>query len=62
VVKKHQSNVTGIKDKIIPLYAKGVSTRDIQDHIEQLYGIEVSPTLNSNVFFKKKSRSIERPI
>jgi putative transposase len=49
VVKKHQSNVTGIEDQIITLYAKGVSTRDIQDHLEQLYGIEVSPTLISNV-------------
>ncbi|WP_144029078.1 IS256 family transposase, partial [Paenibacillus rigui] len=49
VVKKHQSNVTGIEDQIIALYAKGVSTRDIQDHLENMYGIEVSPTLISNV-------------
>ncbi|AEI39800.1 IS256 family transposase [Paenibacillus mucilaginosus] len=49
VVKKHQTNVTGIEDQIIALYAKGVSTRDIQDHLEHLYGIEVSPTLISNV-------------
>ncbi|MCM3473763.1 transposase, partial [Brevibacillus borstelensis] len=44
-----QSNVTGIEDQILALYAKGVSTRDIQDHLQQLYGIEVSPTLISNV-------------
>lgn len=49
VVKKHQSNVTGIEDQIVTLYAKGVSTREIQDHLQQLYGIEVSPTLISNV-------------
>lgn len=49
VVKKHQSSVTGIEDQIIAMYAKGVSTRDIQDHLEQLYGIEVSPTMISNV-------------
>lgn len=49
IVKKHQSNVTGIEDQIIAMYAKGVSTRDIQDHLQQLYGIEVSPTLISNV-------------
>ncbi|MDF2487092.1 MAG: mutator family transposase [Herbinix sp.] len=49
VVKKHQKNVTGIEDQIIALYAKGVSTREIQDHLHQLYGIEVSPTLISNV-------------
>ncbi|WP_421616751.1 IS256 family transposase [Brevibacillus sp. TJ4] len=49
IVKKHQSNVTGIEDQILALYAKGVSTRDIQDHLQQLYGIEVSSTLISNV-------------
>lgn len=49
VVKKHPSNVTGIEEQIIALYAKGVSTREIQDHLQQLYGIEVSPTLISNV-------------
>jgi len=48
-VRKHQSNVTGIEDQIIALYAKGVCTRDIQDHLNQLYGIEVLPTLISNV-------------
>ena len=49
VVKKHQTNVTGIEEQIIALYAKGVSTRDIQDHLQHLYGLEVSPTLISNV-------------
>ncbi|WP_342479894.1 IS256 family transposase [Paenibacillus sp. FSL L8-0340] len=49
VVKKHQSNVTGIEEQIIALYAKGISTREIQDHLGQMYGIEVSPTLISNV-------------
>lgn len=49
VVQKHQKNVTGIKDQIIALYAKGVSTREIQDYLQNLYGIEVSPTLISNV-------------
>src|SRR5690606_39231533 len=34
------------------LYAKGVSTRDIQGHLEQLYGVEVSPTLISNIINK----------
>lgn len=49
LVKKNQTNVAGIEDQIIALYAKGVSTRDIQDHLEDLYGIEVSPTFISNV-------------
>lgn len=49
VVKKHQKSVTGIEDQILALYAKGVSTREIQDHLNQLYGIDISPTLISNV-------------
>lgn len=49
IVKKNQTNVTGIEDQIIALYAKGVTTRDIQDHLQQLYGIDVSATLISNV-------------
>ncbi len=49
VVKKHQSNVTGIEDQIVALYAKGVSTREIQDHLMNVYGIDVSSTLISNV-------------
>lgn len=49
VVQKHQKNVTGIEDQIIALYAKGVSTREIQDHLQNLYGIEVSPNLISNI-------------
>jgi transposase-like protein len=49
IVKKHQKNVTGIEDQIIAMYAKGVSTRDIQEHMNHLYGIDVSPTMISNV-------------
>jgi putative transposase len=49
IVKKRQKNVTGIEDQIIALYAKGVSTREIQDHLHQLYGIDVSAALISNI-------------
>lgn len=49
VIKKNQTNVTGIEDQITALYARGVSVRDIQDHLQGLYGVEVSPTLISNV-------------
>lgn len=49
IVKKRQKSVTGIEDQILALYAKGVSCREIQDHLEHLYGIEVSPTFISNV-------------
>lgn len=56
IVKKRQKNVTGIEDQILALYAKGISTRDIQDHLERLYGIEVSPTFISNVTDKVLSQ------
>src|SRR5918998_1307206 len=49
IVKKRQKSVTGIEEQILALYAKGVSTREIQEHLEQLYGVEVSPTFISNV-------------
>ncbi|NTZ16250.1 IS256 family transposase, partial [Paenibacillus sp. JMULE4] len=52
VVKKHQRQVTGIEDQIVSMYAKGMSTRDIQEHLNQLYGIDVSPALISNVTAK----------
>jgi len=49
IVKKHQKSVAGIEDQVIALYAKGVSTREIQDHLQNLYGIEASPALISNI-------------
>jgi transposase-like protein len=49
IVQKRQKSVTGIEDQILALYAKGISCREIQDHLENLYGIEVSPTFISNV-------------
>jgi putative transposase len=49
IVKKNQKNITGIEDQIIALYAKGVSTREIQDHLQRLYGIDASPALISNI-------------
>jgi transposase-like protein len=49
IVGKRQKSVAGIEEQILALYAKGISTREIQDHLQQLYGIDVSPTLISNV-------------
>jgi len=49
IIKKHQTNTAGIEEQIIAMYARGVSTRDIQSHLYQLYGLEVSPTLISNI-------------
>jgi putative transposase len=49
VVKKHQKDVSGIEDQIISMYAKGMTVRDIQEHLNNIYGIEASPTLISNI-------------
>src|SRR5215203_5459372 len=49
LIKKHQRRFDGFDDLILSLYARGVSTRDIRSHIEDLYGIEVSPGLVSSV-------------
>lgn len=42
VVPKSKRNISGIEDKIISLYARGMSTRDIHDQINEIYRIEVS--------------------
>src|SRR6266403_6233910 len=49
IVAKGQTHWTGFDDKIISMYARGMTTRDIQGHLEEMYHIEVSPTLISNV-------------
>lgn len=49
VVKKGQRRLPGFDDKVIALYARGLSTRDIQGHLEDVYGVEVSPSLVSTV-------------
>jgi len=49
IVKKHQTRFDGFDDKILSMYARGMTTRDIQGHLEEIYGVEVSPALISNV-------------
>src|SRR5213079_2561678 len=49
IVAKGQTRFTGFDDKILSMYARGMTTREIQAHLEELYGVEVSPTLISNV-------------
>ena len=49
IVGKHQTRWTGFDDKIVSLYARGLTVREIQSHLEEMYGTEVSPTLISNV-------------
>ncbi len=49
IAGKRQTRWTGFDDKILSLYARGMTTREIQGHLEEIYGVEVSPTLISNV-------------
>src|SRR5438034_5863073 len=49
IIGKSQTRFTGFDDKIISMYARGMSTREIQGHLEEIYKVEVSPTLISNV-------------
>src|SRR6266852_5810268 len=49
IVAKGQTRWTGFDDKIISMYARGMTTREIQGHLQEIYGIEVSPALISNV-------------
>jgi transposase-like protein len=49
VVKKYERTLGPIEDKIISMYAKGMTTRDIQSHVQEFYGLDVSPSLISQI-------------
>lgn len=49
LIPKHQTRWTGFDDKIISLYSRGMTVREIQGHLAEMYGTEVSPTLISSV-------------
>jgi len=49
LVGKHQRRLAGFDEKILALYAKGMTTRDIQEIVKELYGVDVSPTLVSEI-------------
>lgn len=49
IVKKHQKDLGSIEQQIITLYAKGMSTREIEDFISNMYGAKVSPSLVSRI-------------
>ena len=48
-VKKHERTLNGFDDKVISLYSRGMSTRDIQAHLKEIYGVDVSSTFISTV-------------
>lgn len=49
ILPKHQTRFDGFDDKIISMYARGMTTREIQGHLQEMYGVEVSPVLISDV-------------
>lgn len=49
ILGKHQTRFDGFDDKILSLYARGMTTREIQAHLKEVYGVEVSPALISDV-------------
>lgn len=49
LIPKHQTRWAGFDDKIISLYARGMTVREIQAHLQEMYGAEVSPSLISSV-------------
>ncbi len=49
LIQKHQTRWAGFDDKIISLHARGMTVREIQQHLSEMYGTEISPTLISNV-------------
>ena len=49
LIPKQQTRWTGFDDKIISLYSRGMTVREIQQHLSEMYGTEIFPTLISNV-------------
>lgn len=49
IVGKHEREFNGFDDKFISLYARGMSTRNIRDHLAEIYGVDVSAELVSRV-------------
>lgn len=49
VVKKYQTSTNEIEEKVIAMYAKGMTTRDIHDHLQDIYGVEVSAGMVSTI-------------
>lgn len=49
IVKKRQTRLAGLDTKVLALYARGMTVRDIQGQLEEMYGVEISPSLISNV-------------
>jgi putative transposase len=49
IITKHQTRWSSFEDKIQSLYARGITVREIQSHLQEMYVVEVSPSLISLV-------------
>jgi len=49
LVKKRQTRWVGFDEKVISLYARGLTAREIQGHLQEIYGTEISPDLVSRI-------------
>jgi transposase-like protein len=59
IVPKHQREFRGFDDKILSMYALGLTARQIQDHLKEIYAVEVSPELISRVTDEVKDLAAE---
>ena len=59
IIPKHQREFRGFDDKILSMYALGLTTRQIQDHLKDIYAVEVSPELISRVTDEVKDLAAE---
>jgi len=49
LIAKYQRRFPGFDEKIVSMYARGMSVREIQGHLQEIYGIDVSPDLISTI-------------
>jgi len=49
IVKKHQTDISSIEDQVLSMYAKGMTTRDISSHLQDVYGVEASAAMISKM-------------
>ena len=60
LIPKYQRDISGIEEKVVSLYARGMSTRDIHDQIMDLYGVEISYTVDSEYLYKTGANLYDR--
>ena len=49
IIKRHQTDISSIEDQVLSMYAKGMSTRDITEHLQSVYGIDASASMLSKM-------------